>query len=180
MNSDNNLPQLIMYADLGNLPEMNLPQGITVRAYKDGEEEIWTNIIDTAFETPYNFNEYMKKDAAFKPERILLACVDDIPVATASAWYRERYGKDMGYLHMVGALPEYKGRKLGYIICLAAMIKMKEDGFKRAVLQTDDFRLPAIKTYVDLGFEIDLDTHISMPDRWEKIMAELNRPALMP
>ena len=170
--------QVIMYADLTNLPKLNLPQDITIREFKEGEEHIWLNIIDTAFETPYNFDEYMKKDPAYKPERILFACLDGIPVATASAWYVDRYEKDTGYLHMVGALPEYKGRKLGYFISLAAMIKLKEEGFKRIVLQTDDFRLPAIKTYLDLGFEVDLNSDATIPDRWEKIKETLNKKEL--
>ena len=175
MNGEEKLPQLIMYADLANLPELNLPQDISIRSYKEGEESLWLNIIDTAFESSYNFDEYMKKDSAYKPERILFACIDGKPVATASAWYVERYGEDTGYLHMVGALPEYKGRKLGYLISLAAMIKMKQDGFKRVVLQTDDFRLPAIKIYLDLGFEIDLNSHKSIPERWEKIMLNMHK-----
>ena len=175
INMSEQCTQVVMYADLGNLPKLNLPQDITIREFKEGEEKIWLNIIDTAFKTPYNFDEYMKKDSSYKPERILFACVDGIPVATASAWYREEYGKDTGYLHMVGALPEYKGRKLGYLVSLAAMIKLKDEGFKRIVLQTDDFRLPAIKTYLDLGFEVDLTSDDTIPERWVKIKEILKR-----
>lgn len=166
--------QLIMYADLGDLPELDLPPDISIRAYKDGDEKIWEDIILDSFKQEYKFDEFMKKDSAYKPERVLFACIDGVPVATASAWYVERYGKDTGYLHMVGALSEYKGKRLGYFICLAAMIKMKQDGFTRTVLQTDDFRLPAIKTYLDLGYEIDLNTHESIPERWAKIKDMMN------
>jgi len=169
MGNENNLPQLIMYADLANLPELNLPQDISIRSLGDGDDKIWVDIMRIAFNAEYNFDDYMKNDSAYKPERILFACVDGVPVASASAWYRERYEANTGYLHMVGALPEYKGRKLGYLVSLAAMIKMKKDGYTRVVLQTDDFRLPAIKTYIDLGFEIDFNTHSSIPERWEKI-----------
>ncbi|HHY83306.1 MAG TPA: hypothetical protein GX505_11630 [Clostridiales bacterium] len=45
---------------------------------------------------------------------------------------------------------------------------MKKEGWTSAVLETDDFRLPAIKTYFRLGFQPKF-THESHPDRWDKI-----------
>ena len=171
----NNLPQLVMRRSLLHLPELNLPLDLTVRAFTDSDEEAWNNIIAASFEDHYSFNEFIKKDAEYKAERVMIALIDCVPVATASAWYKEQYGKDTGYVHMVGALPEYKGRKLGYWVSLSALHKLKNDGFTDVVLQTDDFRLPAIKTYINLGFEIDLISHDSIPERWGKIRRELNK-----
>ena len=173
--SKEDLPQLVMYADLTHLPDLVLPVVVSVCSLEGlpGGEKAWEEIISTAFGTPYDFDEYLKKDPAFKPERVMFACADGRPAATACAWYRENYGPETGYIHMVGALPEYKGRGLGYIICLAALLKLREEGFSRAVLTTDDFRLPAIKTYLKLGFEVNLSSHESIPARWGDIMGKL-------
>ena len=168
------LPALVMCASLAQLPALTLPQGIAIRSFLDDDEDAWNQIISIAFRSPYDFNEHMKKDPAYKAERVLFAQVDDVLVATAAAWTVKDCAADTGYLHMVGALPEYKGRKLGYLICLAAMHKLKQDGFVRVRLNTDDFRLAAIKTYLALGFELDLTVHESMPERWEKIKNLLN------
>jgi mycothiol synthase len=50
---------------------------------------------------------------------------------------------------------------------------MRERGCGEAILDTDDFRLPAIRTYLRLGFtpEISADDHAH---RWDRIFAELD------
>ena len=167
------LPQLLMRRDLSNLPDLCLPQGMSLKCFSDGMETCWNDIITTSFETPYDFDKLMRADKAFRHDRVLFLCIDNVPVATAAAWFVNRYGDDTGYVHMVGALPEYKGRKLGYLITLATLHRLKDEGFTKVVLQTDDFRLPAIKVYLDLGFVADMLVHESMPGRWESVMEAL-------
>jgi len=134
-------------------------------------EQCWNNIITASFQTPFDFDSFMRADKAFCDQRVLFLCISDIPIATASAWQVEHY--DAGYVHMVGVLPDYKGRKLGRLITLAAMHRLRDEGFTQVVLQTDDFRLAAIKTYLNLDFKVDLSTHESIPSRWNAIMTEL-------
>ena len=167
------LPQIVMRRDLSCLPELCLPSGVSLKHFTDGMEPYWNDIITKSFETPFDFDTLMRADKAFCDERVLFLYVDDIPVATAAAWHVDRYGGETGYVHMVGALPEYKGRKLGYWVTLATLHRLKDEGFVNVVLQTDDFRLPAIKVYLDLGFVADLSVHESMPGRWEAVMGNL-------
>jgi len=162
-----------MRRDLANLPKLNMPPGMTLKIFSDGMEACWNDIIAKSFETSYDFNNLMRADKAFLHERVLFLCIDNIPVATAAAWHVDRYGSDTGYVHMVGALPEYKGRKLGYLVTLAVLHRLIDEGFTKVVLQTDDFRLPAIKVYFDLGFVADMSVHESMPGRWEAVMGAL-------
>ena len=167
-------PALMMHASLEALPPLDLPKGMQLRSFQEDDDEAWSHIISVSFKRPYDFNEHMKKDSAYQAERVLFVLVDGVFAATAAAWQVEKTPADTGYLHMVGALPEYKGRKLGYFISLAAMHKLRQEGFSRVSLNTDDFRLPAIKTYLSLGFVPDLLMHLSMPERWEKIYTLLN------
>ena len=99
-------------------------------------------------------------------------CHGGIPIATATAWLYDKSPDSTGYVHMVGAMPEWKGRGLGYQVSLAALHEMKREGKKDAVLHTDDFRLAAVKIYLSLGFEPEMN-HESHESRWEQVYQKL-------
>jgi len=80
---------------------------------------------------------------------------------------------EVGYLHMVAVAPPHRGKGFGRSISLTALLHMKERGCRQAILDTDDFRLPAIRAYLALGFipEMVGPDHV---DRWDTIFAELD------
>ena len=55
---------------------------------------------------------------------------------------------------------------------------MAAEGRTWAVLQTDDFRIPAVKTYLKLGFE-PLIVHENQPKRWKDVFSAIGRPELI-
>lgn len=173
-------PQLHMIRpDLKGLARMELPEGYALRCYREGDERHWSRIIAESFGgTPdkFDFVKIMKEaDACFLPERVLFIVAGGEPVATASAYYRPAFMADYGMVHYVGVLPGHTGKKLGYWISLAALLRMREEGRHGAWLSTDDFRLPAIKTYLNLGFE-PLLVHENQRERWRKVLAALGQP----
>ena len=76
---------------------------------------------------------------------------------------------------MVGSLPECRGLGIGHAMLSFALEQMTERGCTHAVLTTDDFRLPAIKTYLDAGFRPVLyrDPESDMRERWHAVIAAL-------
>lgn len=66
----------------------------------------------------------------------------------------------------------YKGHHLGKNVSIAAMHKCLSLGYRRISLLTDDFRIPALKTYLGLGWQPWLYEN-DMPERWAKIAANL-------
>ena len=84
----------------------------------------------------------------------------------------------MGYLHYVGVLSTHRGHRLANVLSLRCLMHFAECGLDRAVLHTDDFRIPAVKIYLRLGFEpvIVDDLH---EERWRKILAAIGRPELI-
>ncbi|MDW7658890.1 MAG: GNAT family N-acetyltransferase [Bacillota bacterium] len=114
----------------------------------------------------------MHGDPAFKPERVKFICYQDSPVATASAWHQSTNGESVGTLHMVGNLKAYAGRGLGAQVCLAALYQMKMEGRHFAVLTTDAYRIPAIKTYLRIGF-VPMLTHESHQKSWTDILPQI-------
>ncbi|RKN60016.1 hypothetical protein D7M11_36015 [Paenibacillus ginsengarvi] len=79
---------------------------------------------------------------------------------------------------MVGVLPSYSGKKLGYIVSLAALQQMFREERKSAVLNTDDYRIPAIITYLKLGFVPQI-VHKSHVQRWRQIAEMLGNAEII-
>ncbi|MCJ7822097.1 MAG: GNAT family N-acetyltransferase, partial [Armatimonadetes bacterium] len=67
---------------------------------------------------------------------------------------------------------EHRGRGLGRALVLSVLRRLREVGVASATLDTDDFRLPAIRLYLALGFRPEL-THESHAERWRDVRREL-------
>mgnify|MGYP005838471015 CR=1 FL=1 len=174
-------PQVALWRPiLERLETVMLPPGYTIRHYREGDAPEWDRILSAAFGQDWTgkFEREMLHDEAFTPERVLFVCRGDEPVATSSAWYRSRYARSVGYLHWVAVTPEESGKGLGYQVSLACLHKMASEGRTSAMLMTDDFRLPAIATYLKLGFE-PLLIHENQRQRWRDIFTNLGRPELI-
>ncbi|MFC1479451.1 GNAT family N-acetyltransferase [Planctomycetota bacterium] len=170
-------PQLAMVRDtLLDIPEVKLPDGYEIRTYLPGDGAAWERIIGGSFEKemePGSFDSIMRDDSAFRPERIFFVMYDSMPAATASAWYMPEYGEEYGYLHYVGCANDHRGKGLGKTVNYAALHHMKKEGRTKALLRTDDFRIPAIKTYLKLGFK-PLLMHENQGERWRNILSGID------
>ena len=78
---------------------------------------------------------------------------------------------EMGW---VAGDPEHKGRGLGQAVSAAVTRLALSMGYRRIFLYTEDFRLPAIKIYLRLGYRPHLFTD-GMEERWRKVCADLDR-----
>jgi mycothiol synthase len=104
------------------------------------------------------------------PDGIFFLAAGDHYVATATD--KRLPQSEVGYLHMVAVAPRYRGRGFGRCISLAALNHMRDRACLKAVLDTDDFRLPAIATYLALSFVPDM-LEADYVERWRAIFAEL-------
>ena len=68
--------------------------------------------------------------------------------------------------------PEHSGKRLGAVVSAAATRRLVEAGYTDIYLLTDDFRLPAIKTYLSLGWRPVLG-EAGMADRWSAVEQQL-------
>ena len=175
------LPQLMMQRDLQDLPALQRPAGISIRACGDGDDAAWEAITDDAFErapTPGRFHSIMRSSRWFRPERVLFLRDGYRPVATASAWVEETYGPDAGVLHYVAVRRASHGRQFGRHVSLAAMHVMAREGHRRVVLRTDDDRIPAIRLYLKLGF-VPFLVHENQRERWGDVLDDIQRKDLI-
>ena len=162
--------------DLDNLPTLELPPGYDMRTYQKGDEVHWANIISDSFggkrrnaqDTRYEITGQER----FVPEGLYFATYEGTPVGTACAWRQTLDETEVGYVHMVGVVSAHTGHKLGKWVSLAVLTYFRDYGFKCAMLDTDDFRTPAIKTYLNLGF-VPVYLEDGQSKRWRDIFEKL-------
>lgn len=97
------------------------------------------------------------------------------PVATLTAHIRDTGD---GWIHMVGSLPEVRGKKIGHAMLAHGLTRLANAGVPRVWLTTDDWRRPAIKNYLTAGFcpvifDDPSEDALPLTDRWEVILTEL-------
>lgn len=97
---------------------------------------------------------------------------DDKPVATISVLLNYNDTDGLGYIHMVGCKPECRGMGVGNFMATYAIYVLKKKGMKSAYLTTDDWRIPAIKTYLKMGLEPDIFDQ-EMKERWEAVFGKI-------
>jgi mycothiol synthase len=94
-------------------------------------------------------------------------------VATAMAGHGpgplHPYGGELGW---VAARTGHAGKGLGAAVCAAVVRRFISAGYKRIYLLTDDFRLPALKVYLKLGFVPFLFAE-GLEARWQVICDRL-------
>ncbi|MBQ8409066.1 MAG: GNAT family N-acetyltransferase [Clostridia bacterium] len=164
------LPQLIMRnPDITTLPPLVLPEGFKLYHHKEncGMEEIWEEIIKSAFGAPFAF-DFLIKAGDYKPEHVLYLSYNGRPIATTTAVEHQNYPGE-GWYRMVGVRADAQGLGAGRLIGLAALHALRDRGYKSALLSTDDHRIPAISLYLSLGFQ-PVYVHESHAERWNKVL----------
>jgi len=161
--------------NLDDLPELPvLPGGYLLREYQEGDETPLADLLALTFEDASWTPEKVRSTFIDAPdvEKMMVIAYRGVPIATASARLLPKLYPNSGYVHYVAADPEHKGQRLGYIVTLAALHEFLGLGCQDAVLETDDFRSPAIKTYLHLGFAPE-HRHETHPQRWAAIHQRL-------
>lgn len=165
------LPALRMWRPSVPLPAYCLPDGYNIRKLENDEGEAWCACLlnDMGIDSISQelFKEKMLDDENVPDGSIF--CVEDekhVPVATATAQLKKE--GNVASLHMVGAKESARGKGLGLAVCAAVVQKHLDDGYEGCFLTTHDWRLPAVKHYLKLGF-LPVLNHESTRGRWEII-----------
>jgi mycothiol synthase len=169
--------QLVMLRPhLDDLPEIPpLPRGYTLRTY---EERDMPSLVATLADS---FHEYWddarvarELTAAPDVQTVYVVSHGDRVVGTASSRFvPERY-PNAGYIHWVGVTSEHLRRGLASALLIHVLHEFRERGYPTAVLETDDFRIPAIRSYFKLGFipiyDVRTEDHRA---RWSNVMSNV-------
>jgi len=171
------MQQLAMRWTKKHLPvialSQSLPPGVVIRTYKEGDKEALKDALIPLTEVRYSdekLDEVILQRVGVRPEGIFLAEMNGEIVGTTTGYFNE--DQTRGTLHMVSALSKAGGKGLGKILCQHAMDYLVNNGCNEIVLTTDDFRLAAIKTYLNLEFEPVISDK-DMQARWDKVRENL-------
>ena len=166
------MDQLKMQRDDASVEKYDFPDGFYMRSYKKGDELGWCRCMING-DLGVNeikeevFIEKMLQDKTVNPDNIFFLISSTNEIA-GSVTYQYTNDKTIGYIHMVGIDPRYQGKKLALPMHLYVIEKMLEDGVKQMFLMTDDWRLPAIKVYLNAGFK-PVYHQPDMEERWNHI-----------
>jgi len=171
------MEQLKMRWKRQEVKPVHLPDGFTVRNFTgtDADIDSWLTITQ---------NGLLSQDATH--ENYITAMVDHPDLDINYIFIIENEGAGVatvtpivhankrGYVHMVACKPAYRGLGIGNALISIALRFLVEADCENVDLTTDDFRLPAIKSYITAGFlpVLYADT-AEMETRWTKVMKVL-------
>lgn len=179
--------ELMLEADIGNMPEIPLPEGYRYVFYQDGDRDQWIDIEKSARE----FSAYEQGMDAWT--RYYLSHTDELKhrmlfieneagekIATATAFY-DVFGKDTSgdaWLHWVAVRREDQGKGLSKPLITHAIQTMKQLGYTHAKIPTQTTTWLACKIYLDLGFRPIPQNLAHSRDGWRIMKRLTNHPAL--
>jgi len=173
------MAQLKMIRMPAPVKQVSLPEGFSISTYRPGLDVEWLNIcqgLTKGIKPIEHFVTKVLENPTLCPERVFFVIApDNHGAATASA---RLHPEGHGTLHMVEALPEYRGKGLGKAICTVAVGALQALGVPFVDLTTDDFRVPAIKTYLGLNFMPVLYQE-DMRGRWTALKESLGRETIL-
>jgi hypothetical protein len=159
--------------------EVPLDAPYRLRNGADGDEDGWCRLM-----AKVGFTELGAPESLPPWRKLFLPhgwwFVEHVPdralVATAMALNRPSarhpHGGELGW---VAADPDHAGRRLGAAVCAAATRTLLASSLRPVYLLTDDERLPALKTYLTLGYVPYIHAP-DMPERWREVCDALDWP----
>ena len=176
------MKQLKMYRPPMEAPEVKLPEGWHIRSYQPGDGTDWClccrggalGVDDEASEAV--FKEKMLDDPHVAAEDVLFIVDDEGFVGGTTTLYC-RDEENFGTVHMVAVKKEAQGKGLSAPVVAAVLARSLEKGREHITLTTDDFRVPAVKTYLKLGF-IPVVGDMPMRRRWQALLRTLGYKTL--
>ena len=180
MSNNEKSPQLIMWYTRPDAPPLEEVPECSVRSYRPGDEEQWLALLQANGQL--GAWDRARLDAVLGEAHLqyFVECRGRLAACTGIN-DRERDGEPCWEIGWVAVHPDFQGRGLGTLITGAALARAVELGRRPIYLLTDDFRVPALRCYLKLGF-VPGDGHASYRERWRAIFAGLgeNYRALIP
>jgi mycothiol synthase len=159
-------------------PSVAPPPGYRLRTYRQGDEPRFYQIMGLAGWPGWNDGKLQPWISRLLPGGWFLAVHQESneTVASAMALHSHSelhpFGGELGWL---AGDPAHAGRGLGLVVSAAVTTRFIAAGYRNIHLYTEDWRLPALKTYLKLGYVPFLFSP-EMPERWQAICTQLQWP----
>jgi mycothiol synthase len=163
---------------LPGCPQPSLHADYDLRTYQPGDETAWFSVMELAGFGVWDHERLQPTLATILPKGWFFAVhrATGAVVATAMATHKPTpehpFGGELGW---VAGDPAHKGKGLGWTVCAAVTHRYLRAGYENIYLKTDDWRLPALKVYLKLGYQPFLFAP-DMEDRWQAVCTQLAWP----
>ncbi|HXH35694.1 MAG TPA: GNAT family N-acetyltransferase [Plantibacter sp.] len=130
-----------------------LATGLVLRAATVADASAIAVVLGESFEEPWDAQRVRSEFFEAQDVAAVWVVEDEQGIfGTASERIMPETYPDAGYVHYVGVLDRARGKRIGAILTARCMQGFAERGLSTTVLETDDFRIPAVITYLRLGF----------------------------
>jgi mycothiol synthase len=167
--------QLVMHRPhLDDLPTLApLPEGYYLRPYDaDYDRPSLIATLTASFREDWD-EARLDRELTAAPDvhTVYVVAHGGVVVGTASSRYVPGRFPDAGYIHWVGVASEHLRRGIASALLARVLEDFRERGYPLAVLETDDYRIPAIRSYLKFGFLPTYDVRgEDHRRRWAKVM----------
>jgi mycothiol synthase len=147
----------VLGRDLDEVPEVETPDGVTVRAYRpDEDDEGVVAVLAGAYaatpEAGWDLARFRERRtwSWFRPEDLLVAEVAGGRLGGIH-WLKQR-GDGVGEVYNLAIHPEEQGRGIGAVLLHAGLAHLRESGCYEALLWVDLANERAVRLYASQGF----------------------------
>lgn len=176
------VPQLQMLWPEGRaVAAPQVPAGYRLRCWRPGEEAAHARLMQVAGFADWKAQALAEvwlnrilPDGFFVIAEAASGTLVATTMATHNPTPEHPFGGELGW---VAADPAHAGKGLGFATCAAVTARFLAAGYRRIYLRTDDHRLPAIRTYLKLGWRPrtwDADSQ----RRWTAVCERVAMPCL--
>ena len=152
-----------------------LPSGVHLRTFQSSDTEALCRLLETG-----TFGSWPthRLDALLdheidrlSPSHVHLATYGNDLVGHCCLMVRDEPEGTVGKLGWVVAHPDFRGQGIGRAVCAAALLDAKRLALDTVILNTEDFRISAVRLYLELGFAPVLGDN----DASDRFWADLTR-----
>ncbi|MCM3766745.1 GNAT family N-acetyltransferase [Neobacillus niacini] len=145
-----------------DVPELNLPDGYSIRNFQPGQdEEVWCEVRNAGFatlkgsETPRTPDMIAKmvSESDYIEGGMKILYHIDKPVGVARGAADEYENAPIMNIGPLAVLPEYQGKGLGRLLLRAALHVAKDKAYKRTILSVNGENERAQALYIREGFK---------------------------
>lgn len=149
-----------------DLPELDLPQGYSVRSFENGDTSLLTQVQNDAFTGSWGFCpnteeqiEYRTRMPNTSKAGILFLFEGDNPAGYCWTVLVPADNGVRGMIGMIGVVPEFRGRGVSRHILQAGMKHLRSVGLAEIGLEVDGNNDPAVRLYTSTGFKTMGERH---------------------
>ena len=160
---------------LGVALEPNTAPGYVIRTYRPGDEANFLSLMGRMDFDPWDDEKLRYNMARIIPDGWFFAVQRASESIVGTAMCLHNYSGSTPFTGDVGWLacdPCHRGQRLGYSLTAYVTARFLRAGYTRIQLHTEYYRLPAVKTYLNLGYLPVIHSQ-EMVSLWQEICEQI-------